>query len=134
MLPIFLSRSGRDVTNQTLPGREKFNCSRPGRVWLVTSRAGDGKIANLFLQCIVAIEYCSSLVGSCLLGLSVNRLFLTVSKALVYEPLIFLFMGENVYFCGQKSPCWWNKVPLYEILFLVDKIFWFVDKMLLFCG
>jgi hypothetical protein len=26
------------ATNQTLPGREKFNYSRPGRVWLVTSR------------------------------------------------------------------------------------------------
>ncbi len=28
----------RDVTNQTLPGREKFNYSRPGRLWSVTSR------------------------------------------------------------------------------------------------
>jgi hypothetical protein len=25
----------RDVTNQTLPGQELFNYSRPGRVWLV---------------------------------------------------------------------------------------------------
>ncbi len=28
----------RDVTNQTLPGREEFDYFRPGRVWLVTSR------------------------------------------------------------------------------------------------
>ncbi len=42
-----------DVPNQTLPGREKFNYSRPGRVWLVTSPAGDGKIDKLFLQCTV---------------------------------------------------------------------------------
>ncbi len=27
-----------DVANQTLPGREHFHYSRPGRVWLVTSR------------------------------------------------------------------------------------------------
>jgi hypothetical protein len=38
----------RDVTNQTLPGQELLNCSRPGRVWLLT---GDGKSDNLFLQC-----------------------------------------------------------------------------------
>jgi hypothetical protein len=31
----------RYVTNQTLPDREKFNYSRPGRVWLVTSRTGN---------------------------------------------------------------------------------------------
>ncbi len=35
-----------NVTYQTL-----FNYSRPERVWLVTSRLGDGKIDNLFLQC-----------------------------------------------------------------------------------
>ncbi len=40
----------RDVTNQTLPGREKINYSRPGRVYIP---AGDGEIANLFLQCMV---------------------------------------------------------------------------------
>ncbi len=33
----------RDVTNQTLSGREKFKNSRPGTVWLVTSRLGPGK-------------------------------------------------------------------------------------------
>jgi hypothetical protein len=41
----------RDVTNQTLPGREKFNYSRPGRFWLVTSRQGTGKTITFFLQC-----------------------------------------------------------------------------------
>jgi hypothetical protein len=30
----------QDITDQTLPGMEKFNYSRPGRVWLVTSRLG----------------------------------------------------------------------------------------------
>jgi hypothetical protein len=30
----------RDVTNQTLPDREKFNYTRPGIVWLVTSQLG----------------------------------------------------------------------------------------------
>jgi hypothetical protein len=34
----------RDVTNQTLPGGEQFNYSQAGRVWLVTSRLGTGKL------------------------------------------------------------------------------------------
>ncbi len=38
----------RDVTDQTLPGREKFNYSRPGRVWPVTSRLGTGKWQTFF--------------------------------------------------------------------------------------
>ncbi len=38
----------RDVTDQTLPGREKLNYSRPGRVWSVTSRLGTGKRLTLF--------------------------------------------------------------------------------------
>jgi hypothetical protein len=37
-----------DVTNQTLPGREKFNYSRQGRVWIVTSRLGTGKSLTFF--------------------------------------------------------------------------------------
>ncbi len=37
----------RDVTNQTLPGRVLLNYSPPGRVWLVTNPAGDGKNDNL---------------------------------------------------------------------------------------
>ncbi len=35
----------RDVTNQTLPGRERMNYSRPGRVWLVL---GTGKSLTFF--------------------------------------------------------------------------------------
>ncbi len=43
----------RDVTNQTLSGREKFNNSRPGRVWLVTSRLGPGKtITFIYSVCL----------------------------------------------------------------------------------
>jgi hypothetical protein len=38
----------RDVTNQTLTGREYLNYSRPGRVWLVTSRLGMGKWQTFF--------------------------------------------------------------------------------------
>ncbi len=38
----------RDFTSQTLPGREKFNYSRPGRVWLVTSWLGTGKSPTFF--------------------------------------------------------------------------------------
>jgi hypothetical protein len=36
---VFLVPS-QDVTNQTLPCREILNYSRPGRVWVVTSRLG----------------------------------------------------------------------------------------------
>ncbi len=42
--PVF----SRDVTDQTLPGREKLNYSRPGRVWSVTSRLRTGKWLTLF--------------------------------------------------------------------------------------
>jgi hypothetical protein len=38
----------RDVTNQTLPGRECLNYSRPVRVWLVTPRLGPGKWQTFF--------------------------------------------------------------------------------------
>jgi hypothetical protein len=38
----------RDVTNQTLPGREYFNYSLPARVWLVTSLPGTGKSIIFF--------------------------------------------------------------------------------------
>ncbi len=37
-----------DVTNQTFPGRELSNYSRPGRVWLVTSRLGTVKTIIVF--------------------------------------------------------------------------------------
>jgi hypothetical protein len=44
----------RDVTDQTLSGREKLNYSRPGRFWSVTSRLGTGKRLTLFysVHCI----------------------------------------------------------------------------------
>jgi hypothetical protein len=38
----------RDVSNQTLPDREKLHHSRQGRVWLVTSRLGTGKNITFF--------------------------------------------------------------------------------------
>ncbi len=41
----------RDVTNETLPGRELLHYSRPGRVWFVTSRLGTGT-RYPFLQCM----------------------------------------------------------------------------------
>ncbi len=41
----------QDVNNRTLPCREKFNYSVPGRGQLVTSRLGKGKWLTFFLQC-----------------------------------------------------------------------------------
>jgi hypothetical protein len=38
----------RDVTNQTLSGRELLNYSRPGRIWYVTSWLGSGKSGTFF--------------------------------------------------------------------------------------
>jgi hypothetical protein len=38
----------RDVSNQTLPDREKLIYSRPVRVWLVTSWLGTGKSLTFF--------------------------------------------------------------------------------------
>jgi hypothetical protein len=37
-----------DVTDQTLPGQELLNYSRPGRVWYVTSQLGTGKPLTFF--------------------------------------------------------------------------------------
>jgi hypothetical protein len=45
----------RDVTNQTLSGREKFCYSPPGRVCLVTSRLG-WENSPSFLQCGTGIN------------------------------------------------------------------------------
>jgi hypothetical protein len=42
---IFPSPAGMSLT---LSRREQFNYSRPGRVWLVTSRLGTGKSINFF--------------------------------------------------------------------------------------
>jgi hypothetical protein len=46
--------SSRDVTYQTLPGREEPNYSRTGRVWYVTSRLGTGMSLTFFAVSAVA--------------------------------------------------------------------------------
>jgi hypothetical protein len=48
----------RQVTNQTLPGRELFKSSRPGRVWLVTSQLVTGKPITFF-RVYTAIRFIS---------------------------------------------------------------------------
>ncbi len=58
--------SSRDVTNQTLPGRELLNYSRPGRVWLVTSRLGTGKPLFLYSVATQAAGRVSTPVYMCL--------------------------------------------------------------------
>ncbi len=42
----------RDVTNQTLSGREYLNYSWPGRVWLVTSQLGTRKWLTFFYRVV----------------------------------------------------------------------------------
>jgi hypothetical protein len=46
----------RDVTNQTLSGREKLDYSPPGGVWLVTSWLGTGKSLTLFYSVVQTQE------------------------------------------------------------------------------
>jgi hypothetical protein len=48
--------SSRDVTNQTLSGREYLNYCRQGRVWLVTSRLGTGKSGTFFTVLLLNIS------------------------------------------------------------------------------
>ncbi len=45
----------RDVTNQSVPGREKLNYFRPGRFWSVTSRLETGK-QRIFFYSVRAIK------------------------------------------------------------------------------
>ncbi len=47
-IKIKISVRYRDVTNQTLPSREKFYYSWPGRVWFLTSRLVTGKSLTFF--------------------------------------------------------------------------------------
>jgi hypothetical protein len=51
-LAVSPSPAGMSLTNLFLYGNKK-NYSRPGRVWLVTSRLGTGKWQNFFLQCSI---------------------------------------------------------------------------------
>jgi hypothetical protein len=43
----------RDVTNQTLSGREEFNNSRPGRFWVSDIPAGDEKKDSVWKKCLL---------------------------------------------------------------------------------
>jgi hypothetical protein len=56
----------RDVTYQTLHGREELNYSRPGRVWLVTSRLGTGNFITFFYSVAVAQANSDTLASSSL--------------------------------------------------------------------
>ncbi len=50
----------RDVTNQTLPGRELLNYSRPYWVWLVRSRLGTGKTITFLYSahwCCITLKF-----------------------------------------------------------------------------
>jgi hypothetical protein len=46
----------RDITNQTHPGREILDYSRPGRVWSVTSHLGAGKTITFFYSVYKCIK------------------------------------------------------------------------------
>ncbi len=71
----------RDVTDQTLPGQEKLNYSRPGRVWLVTSRLGKGKRLTLFYS-VTQYNECTQFVDSV--------------KPLLFRPIAYIHGTELV--------------------------------------
>ncbi len=54
----------RDGNNQNLPGQEQPNYSRPGRVWLLTSRLGTGNSIP-FLQCAHSRGFKGTIAGGC---------------------------------------------------------------------
>jgi hypothetical protein len=56
-----LSLAGK---NLIVPGREKFNYSRPGKIWSVTSRLGTEKLITFFYS--VAFYWAFSDRRSCL--------------------------------------------------------------------
>jgi hypothetical protein len=70
-----------DVTTPTLPGEEKFNFSRPGKVKVFPAReslvsdipAGDGKIVKLFLQCNHPVSFSNRYY--CNLSRKLNTMF-----------------------------------------------------------
>jgi hypothetical protein len=59
----------RDVTNQTLPGRELLNYSRSRGVWKETSRLGTGKQLTSFLQCTSSVYFSHPAVHTSMLPL-----------------------------------------------------------------
>jgi hypothetical protein len=54
-LSFFPSPAGMSLTKLSLAGNNLINKSRPGRVWLVTSRLRTGK-STTFLHCILKVE------------------------------------------------------------------------------
>jgi hypothetical protein len=67
----------REVTNQTLPGREKLKYSRPGRALA----AGDGKIDKHFLQCTRKYCFTTGLIQPWVLILYSCKLQKVIRKA-----------------------------------------------------
>jgi hypothetical protein len=62
MFTSFPSPAGRDVTNQTPPGQEKFSYDViiPAQGEFGSDiPAGDGKLANLFLRCNIWLNICA---------------------------------------------------------------------------
>ncbi len=92
----------RDVTDQTLPGREYFNFSRPGRVWSVTSRLGNGKIVNLF--------YGERIQGKNLVG----NIFATL-KVLVCHCFIFIKIWNQTE-AKQSKPSIQHRYLIHTVL------------------
>ncbi len=114
------------VKSQTLPGLEKFNNSRPGRVWLMTSRPGDRKNDSLFysvslLFYLVASAIFSSLNFSASAGLlmelssSFSLLMISCSWMLISW---VLSITCKKYFCFLKKKGkmahFWHREYIYK--------------------
>jgi hypothetical protein len=101
----------RDVTNQTLPGWEKFNNSRPGRVWLVTCRLGTGKSLTFFYSVPALPE--EGLCPSCKEFFPHVGGFLLFSWGGILSPfleIIYFFLRGSSFFLPLRK----DSLPLFQ--------------------
>ncbi len=110
---------------QTLTGREKFNYSRPGRVWLVTSRLRTAKSQTFFYS----VVYSSSRDQTpCIQGGGSSSLYCvpnsTSSLEQVFRPPVKKWSSNlslRIKLPAQKI-CWVAFFPYGPTLFLTFKI------------
>jgi hypothetical protein len=96
----------RDVTDQTLSGREKTKFFPPRKSLISDIPAGDGKTANSFLQCAVAPGAVILLLGLSFKLLLVDLLLMDLQVSLLFMLLRvgFLLMLSLVGVVGLLVP------------------------------
>ncbi len=106
--------SSRDVTNQTLPGWELLNYSRPGRLWLLTSRLGTGYFfysvtqaawrvsTPVYLICVSGVNILQGPTFSVSLSVVANRFQQQQLSLLSYLPLEYVPVSNTLYMALGK--------------------------------